>query len=332
MGSILKYAWLLLASAAACGTDASMGSGARGFVPGAAGAAAVINVPQESVMLGGNANQQSVLLPPPAEAPTTDGTCNQDVDIVFVLDVSGSMIPPLTTLEREVDLVDAALATKNLPHPPHYGLVIFVDSAMVLNGGMPYVDVAALKADLQSNIDMTQNNPPRQLNGDADNLSWPEDALDGLYVAATEFQWREPVKTLRTIILITDASFWDIMAPSSGADAEQNMGFFPNHVSMHGYDETIAQLRMQQIWVNTFAAKTGGPPDGMMSPPSHGEWRGTSVNVGIGYFEPYNGKPSIADSTGGLAWDIDDVYDMKISLATPINQSIEAHQCAVYPQ
>jgi hypothetical protein len=42
--------------------------------------------------------------------------------------------------------------------------------------------------------------------------------------------------------------------------------------------------------------------------------------------------PSIADATGGLAWDIDDVFDMKISLATPINESIEAHQCAVYPQ
>ena len=33
-----------------------------------------------------------------------------------------------------------------------------------------------------------------------------------------------------------------------------------------------------------------------------------------------------------LAWDLDDVYDMKISLATPINESIAAHQCAVYPQ
>lgn len=272
-----------------------------------------------------------MLLPRADPAPTTDGTCNQDVDIVFVLDVSGSMIPPLTTLEREVSLVDAALQTKNLPHPPQYGLVIFVDSAEVLNGGMPYMDIEAVKAELRTQIDLTQQTPPRQLNGDADNLSWPENSLDALYAAAAEYQWRPPGKTLRTIILITDASFWDLMAPSSGADSEQNNGLFPNHCSMHSYDETIAELRMQMIWVNTFAAHTGGPPDGMTSPPSHGDWRGTSVDVGVGYFEPYNGKPSIADSTGGLAWDIDDVYDMKISLATPINQSIEAHQCAVYP-
>jgi hypothetical protein len=41
--------------------------------------------------------------------------------------------------------------------------------------------------------------------------------------------------------------------------------------------------------------------------------------------------PSIPMATGGFSWDIDDVYDGKISLATPINMSIEAHQCAVYP-
>jgi hypothetical protein len=309
---------------------------ARGYVPptaaGAAGSGPImVEVSRESVAAGGNPNQNTTLLPPPAPAATMDGTCNQDVDIMFVLDVSGSMAPPLTTLEREVSLVDTALQTKNLPHPPHYGLTIFVDSAQVLNGGMPYMDIEALKAELRSQVDKTTQDPPRQLNGDSDNLTWPEDALDGLYAAAAEFQWRPPGKTLRTIILITDASFWDLKDPSSGADSEVN-AFSPNHVSKHSYDDTIAQLRMQMIWVNTFAAKTGGPPDGMMAPASHGQWRGISVDVGVGYFKPYKGKPSIADATGGLAWDIDDVFDMKISLATPINQSIEAHQCAVYPQ
>jgi hypothetical protein len=274
------------------------------------------------------------LLPPATPAPANDGTCNQDVDIVFVLDVSGSMIPPLSALLREVDLVDAALLTKNLPHPPHYGLVVFVDTAQTLNGGMAYADVTALKTELSAQITATQGDPPRQLMGAmSDNLTWPENALDALWAASTEYQWREPGKTLRTIILLTDASFWDLTKASSGDMTEVNdTGFFDTHQSKHGYDDTIAQVRMQQIWVNTFAAKTGGPPDGMMSPPSHGEWRGTAVNVGVGYFEPYAGKPSLADATGGVAWDIDEVFDMKISLATPINESIAAHQCAVYPQ
>ena len=318
----------------ACGTDKTMGGG-RAFVnqPVAGGASPEVVLPAGTVPPGGNPDG-NLLLPPPMAAPATDGTCNQDVDIVFVLDVSGSMIPPLSTLEREVDLVDQALQTKNLPHPPHYGLVVFVDSAQMLNGGMPFADVTAVKAELSAQITATQGDPSRQLGGAmSDNLTWPENALDGLWAAATEYQWREPGKTLRTIILITDASFWDLADASSGHMTEiNNTGFFPAHLSMHGYDDTIAQLRMQQIWVNTFAAKTGGPPDGMMSPPSHGEFRGTTVNVGIGYFEPYKGKPSLAESTGGAAWDVDDVFDMKISLATPINESIEARQCAVYPQ
>lgn len=325
---------MLVPLMACAAKDASSPSSSRGgIVPAAAagnGAMAVV-LPTGEVGKGGNP-EGNLLLPAAQAAPANDGTCNQDVDIVFVLDVSGSMAPPLTRLESEVSLVDQALQTKNLPHPPHYGLVIFVDTAQTMNGGMAYTDIAALQAALQVEIDKTTADNPRQLTGGSDNLSWTEDALDGLYAAGTEFQWREPGKTLRTIILITDASFWDGKEPSSGADAEKTNDFFPNHISKHSYDETIASLRMQQIWVNTFAAKTGGPPDGMMAPASHGMFRGISVNVGIGYFEPYNGKPSIADSTGGLAWDIDDVYDMKISLATPINESIAAHQCAVYPQ
>lgn len=264
--------------------------------------------------------------------PPSDGSCNQDVDIVFVLDVSGSMIPPLTTLEREVSLVDEALKTKNLPSPAHFGLVLFVDDILVMNTGMAYADVEAVKTELRAQIQLTNQTPPRQLVvADANNLTWPENGLDGLFEAATKFQWRPAEKTLRTIIMITDASFWDLTAASSGHDSEVNNGIFPDHKSMHDYDSTIAALREQKIWVNTFAAKTGGPPDGMMSPPSHGEWRGTTVNVGVGYFEPYKGKPSIAEQTGGFALDIDEVFDGKISLATPINEAVETQRCEMYP-
>jgi hypothetical protein len=105
-----------------------------------------------------------------------------------------------------------------------------------------------------------------------------------------------------------------------------------NPCSVHGYDETIQALRDNSIWVNTFTAKTGGPPNFLMpSPPSHGIFRGVSVNVGIGFTEPYNMKPSIAASTGGNAFDIDEVFDGVISLATPINDSIANSQCVEYP-
>jgi hypothetical protein len=300
-------------------------SGMPGARPASASSAAGSAAPGDF----GNANGGPIQ-PRDPQVENPNGACNQDVDIVFVLDVSGSMIPPLSTLEREVDMVDAALVAKSLPSHQHYGLVVFVDQVQVMNGGMPYLDVEAVKSELRSQIQMTNDNPSRQLDGTPDNVTWPENSLDALYAAATQFQWRPAADTLRTVILITDASFWDLMAPSSGADSEQN-GVFPDQVSMHGYDDTITAVRQQMIWVNTFAAKTGGPPDGMTSPPSHGDFRGTSVDVGVGFFEPYKGMPSIAEATGGFAWDIDEVYDGKISLATPINQSIEVHACEQYP-
>lgn len=274
-------------------------------------------------------------LPLPDAGPRAldGGNCNQDVDIVFTLDVSGSMIPPLTRLEAEVDKVDAALQAKNLPGPPHYGLVIFVDDVVVLNGGAPYADVSAVRAAITNEIATTNLAPTRQAApGGALNFDWPENSIDALYAAATEFQWRDAATTLRTIIHITDASFRDLTSVSSAAgdpmNLEQGAGTL---TSLHSFDDTIAALRAQSIWVNTFAAKTGGPPGLTPSPPSHGAFRGVDVNVGIGFFEPYAGRNSIAESTGGLAWDIDEVFDGIISLATPINESVEDRQCVTYP-
>lgn len=261
------------------------------------------------------------------------GNCNQDVDIVFVLDVSGSMIPPLTKLVAEVDRVDAALLAKNLPGPPHYGLVIFVDDVVVQNGGAPYADVAALRAAVMNEITTTNLAPTRQAApGGLLNLDWPENSLDALYAAATQFQWRDAATTLRTIIHLTDASFRDLTKVSSAAgdpmNLEQGNGTL---TSTHSYDETIDALRAASIWVNTFAAKTGGPPGPTPSPPSHGAFRGVDVDVSYGFFQPYDGKNTLADSTGGLAWDIDEVFDGLISLATPINQAVEDRQCVTYP-
>lgn len=275
----------------------------------------------------------------------TGPSCNQDVDVVFVLDVSGSMIPPLTRLEKEVGLVDAALQAKNLPSPPQYGLVIFVDDVIVLNGGAPYADIAAFTAAVTTEITNTNISAPRQADmAVIDNYSWPENSLDALHAAATEFQWRDAATTLRTIIHITDASFWEVDVVSSEAGDPMMLepaggcsvsllvlGPCNTFGSTHTYSETIDALRDANIWVNTFAAKTGGPPASTPSPPSHGAFRGADVNVGIGFFEPYNNQPPIADSTGGLAWDIDEVFDGTISLATPINESIEDSQCMEYP-
>jgi hypothetical protein len=272
--------------------------------------------------------------------------CQQDIDLVLVADVSGSMVPALSKLMDEVDKVDKALVAKGLPSPPHYGLVIFVDDVVVMNGGAPYASIEAFKAAVNVQIQATQTNPARQATDALEpNLSWPENSLDALYAAATKFQWRDAASTHRTIIHITDASFWDLKAVSSAAGDPMHLepaggcsvgaGVLGNVCtmvsSMHSYDETIEALRAAKVWANTFAAKTGGPPSTTPAPASHGAFRGVDVDVGIGFHEPYNGKPSIAKSSGGLSWDLDEVYDGKISLATPITDAIAQTQCMEYP-
>ena len=218
---------------------------------------------------------------------------------------------------------------------------------LVHNGGLPYADVAALSSAIGREIELTRATANRQLtHGADDNLSWPENTLDALHAAATEFQWRPAATTLRTIIHVPDASFWDVGRVSSAVGAPMNLEpaggcsvnpfgappFYCTTVgSSSGFEDTIRVLRDHGVWVNTFAAKTGGPPGDNPSPASHGAFRGVDVNVGIGFFEPYGNRPSIADSTGGLAWDIDEVFDGTISLATPIQESIAGSLCMDYP-
>lgn len=322
---------------AACGTSAEPSRpapggpiGPRPEISGAAGSAPFApGVPSLGPGAAPKFDNPMGVMPISEMAPSAGG-CNQDVDIVFSLDVSGSMTPSLMKLADEVGKVDEALKTKNLPSPPHYGLVIFADDVMLMQAGAPYADVNALKAEVINQANITSGNTGRQIDPNGLNFTWPEDSLDALF-AATQFKWRPADKTLRIVFHITDASFWDGTAPSSGADAEQQIMGLETAMSMHRYMEVIDALRAQRIWVNTFAAKTGGPPDGMTAPPSHGTFRGISVDVGKGYFEPYMGQKSIPDSTGGTAWDLDEVYDGKISLGTPIQMSIEARQCVEYP-
>jgi hypothetical protein len=109
------------------------------------------------------------------------------VDVVFVIDVSGSMVAPLMNLEAEVGMVDAALQAKSLPSAPHYGLVVFVDDVIVMNAGEAYADIASLTTAVRNEVTTTTVNSLRQADAAIaeGNWSWPENTLDALHAAAT---------------------------------------------------------------------------------------------------------------------------------------------------
>jgi len=236
--------------------------------------------------------------------PDTSTDCEQDIDIVFVMDVSTSMGPFLSTLADEILVVDEAIAALGLPNPPHYGLVVFVDDAAILNAGASYADVATLRADFMEWSAFTSTNS--QVGGGNFNSTWPENSLDALHLAAAGFQWRaEGDQTLRMIIHTTDDTFWDGPTNQNGVAIQ------------HGYEEVVGALQDREIRMFTFAAQIGGSCE--------------CEDVTPGWSTPYMGLPPMPESTDGEAFDIDLVLAGQLSLSAAINGAIEENMCEPYP-
>lgn len=229
--------------------------------------------------------------------------CQQDIDIVFVMDVSTSMGPFLGKLADEILVVDQAIADLGLPNPPHYGLVVFVDDAAILNTGAPYADVQTLRSDFQQWSAFTSTNS--QVSGGGSNSTWPENSLDALFLAGAGFQWRaEGDATLRMIIHTTDDTFWNGPTTADGVSI------------MHGYDEVVGALQDRQIRVFSFAAQIGGSCE--------------CEDVTPGWSSPYMGQTPLPEATDGEVYDIDLVLANQLSLSAAIGEAITVSMCDPY--
>lgn len=234
-----------------------------------------------------------------------DGTddCVQDIDIVFVMDVSTSMGPFLDKLADEILVVDEALAQLGLPNPPHYGLAVFVDDTALLGMGAPFPDAASLQSEFTMWSSFTSTNS--QVSGAGFNSTWPENSLDALYSAAVGFQWRPPGDdTLRLIIHTTDDTFWNGPTMADGVAIQ------------HGYDQTVDALQAAQIRTFSFTAQIGGSCE--------------CDDVTPGWSAPYQGKPALPEATDGGVFDIDLVLAGQLSLAAAIEGLIEDTMCEPY--
>ena len=234
--------------------------------------------------------------------PDGPNVCEEDVDIVFVMDVSTSMGPFLDKLAQEILVVDQALQTLQLPSEPHYGLVVFVDDFALLNSGQPYADVAALQADFQMWSTFTASNS--QVAGGNLNSTWPENSLDALFAGANGFAWRNADSTLRMIIHTTDDTFWDGPTTGNGVEIQR------------GYAETVDKLQEREIRDFSFAAQLGSPCE--------------CEDVTMGWSSDYLGMPSIPVSTDGNVYDIDLVLANQVSLSDAIFEAVEDSICDPY--
>jgi len=243
--------------------------------------------------------------PPSTTAdPDTVGPegCEQDIDVVFVMDVSTTMGPFLGALADQMLAVDQAIAALNLPSAPHYGLVVFVDDFALLGKGQPYPDAAALQADFQEWSAFTASNS--QVSGSGSNGTWPENSLDALHVAAAGYAWRPADTTSRIIIHTTDDTFSEAPNVVDGITVQ------------HDYPQTVQALQDQQIRVFSFTADIGGSCN--------------CEDVAPGWSAPYGGQPAIPEATDGDRFDIDQVLGGTLDLSEAINSSIEGAICDPY--
>ena len=229
----------------------------------------------------------------------TDTECYEMIDIIFALDVSTTMSGYLETLENEIGLVWSA--AQELDDDPHFGLVVFVDDVLVVSD-TTYESVAAIQGDFHEWYTHTSTN--QQTQSTATNTDWPENSLDALYAAATDYQWRDPSLTLRVIIHATDDTFREYPdAFTSGIQATTT------------YGEVVQVLQDQTVRVASFAAHEGGSTG--------------TTDVEPGFFTDYAGQSPIPAATSGQVFDIDQVGGA-ISLADAINDFVIEEFCSQY--
>jgi hypothetical protein len=236
------------------------------------------------------------------DAPGGDPDCEQNLDIVFVIDVSTTMGEFIGLLSDEMLAVDAAVQELDLLAPPHYGLAVFVDDAALLNDGEPYEDALALQADFDTWAAYTSSN--EQVGGGNGNTTFTENSIDGLYFAANEFAWRPAALTTRIIVHVTDDTFWDGPTVGNGVAIQ------------HGYAETVEELQDQTVRVFSFADQIGGACE--------------CDDVTPGWSMPYLGMTAIPEATDGVVYDINMILAHTISLTEAIDAAVNDSFCNPY--
>ncbi len=266
--------------------------------------------------------------------------CIENVDVVFVLDISSSMSFVLTQLQADIGgVVEAAKALGSAE--PHFGLVAFADNELLdasgtLEGGLVHTDASTLQAAFQhiaNTYTLFDRNPgdgpfgPTQQNPICE-----ENANDALHTAATEFPWRG--EATHVIILATDDTFLerpDNYGDRDG-DGQTDKQDFPKEGDYPAdwmMAETVDSLTAAQIRVFGF---TRLAPPAIWDPMKCGTGRRLPWEaVSDGWSTPYDGQVPIPESTDGDNYDLDAVRDGSLSLAETINQVVIDSNCVPYP-
>ena len=131
-------------------------------------------------------------LTPPSNRADTDQTVSGQIDIVFVLDTTGSMVNELDTLKAGLNEISAQLSSLPNTVTFHYGLVLYGDDSR--SDSIQWFDLTDSWDSFAQNI--TAVTPI----GGGD---YPENLVGGYYQAVSGMAWRPEATKL--LILLGDA-------------------------------------------------------------------------------------------------------------------------------
>lgn len=237
---------------------------------------------------------------------TSEIDCHQDIDIVFVLDVSTSMTWVLDRLYSEIEAVwtFAESMTAHPDYDPAFGLVVFVDDVLVTNDGNPWASYGDLQVEF-SNWRAFCSTEAQPGGSSCRNMDCPENTLDALAAAAEHYAWRPDA--LHVAIHVTDDTFKE--SPDRLCSS-----ISPTIPVEHTYSQTIDLLVAGEIRVGVFAVHSSSacPFPGNKEP---------------GFFTPWGDQPSIPDATGSRVWDLTEVQSGAISLTEAIQGFVLEEWC-----
>ena len=223
-------------------------------------------------------------------SPPEAGSGVRLADIVFVLDITGSMEDELNGVKRNMLSFVQALRESDVNF--RIGIVEYADEVYVFNGGNLYADPDVIQATVDG-ISLGEH-------GLGSGDEWPEDGFDALK-AATLLNFRPGSQ--RIFILLTDApSHFD-------GDESVYSNYSDGDVTDFTRDEIIAELQRDNVVVYAVAADIG------------------TVDGYSRYNYQYRGPGSITEATNGRWFSISSNFN---DIILDIQQSISSQYVVQY--
>jgi len=250
--------------------------------------------------------------------------CDEDIDVVLVIDTSTTMLFVLDALEDEFENV--VTAANGLKEGAHFGAVFFQDNGILDTSGaesdgkvhLGHETLRSAFVTMRDEYTRGQVNPGDGPDGPNSNAMCEENSLDALHIAATQFPWRP--NAAHIVVVVTDDTFLE--APDNYGDENGNGSIGAGERSYPAertVPETVAALQAANVKVFSFTNTTA----------ACGATRRLQQTDAMtyGWSKPYGNNAPFPEQTGGANFALEAVARGDVHLDAAINDIVLAARC-----